>query len=345
MSLSRRTLIGATSLAMAGLSPACFAGTRSARADFLKGNWGVMTHWIGPGPRPLRADYTSNFQEAVDKFELKTFTDTIARIGPSWVIFTIGQNSGLYNSPNEVLDKIEPGHTAKRDLVQELAVNLFDLGIKLILYLPSEVNASPSVKKAFGWNPADQRLFQAKYTDFVRFYSLKFGNACAGWFFDGCYDWPPFPNSARNWPLWCSSARAGNPQAAVTLNNGCFCDGILESVSPEQDFFAGEARGIEPGGVILRSSSSDLYTASDRWIGSPPVQLHALTPIDCNGSWGHFADGDFPPPRYSDTVLFKFASKFLEAGGGLTFNVGISQEGYISAQTARQLTWLKATRT
>lgn len=342
---SRRTFLHG-SFAGAALSsiPAKWQASAAAtRALWLKGSWGLMVHWIAPGPAPRAGEYQANVNKAVNSFNIPRLVDQIAQTKASWLIFTVGQNTGYYASPNQYLDSLAgPGHTSERDLVLELAKALAKIGVRFIAYLPGEIKAVTSLHQAFGWNQDDQREFQRKYTTFIREYSERYGSLCSGWWIDGCYNWRAFPNSARDWPLWTSALRAGNPQAALAFNDGCFLIKHPFPLTPDQDFLSGEADGLDPTGPLAKDKGRlELIRLTAEYLDRLSCVGHVLAPIDDNGRWGHRGPGEIGPPLYSRDQLELTISSYSRLGIGLTMNVGIYQEGAIGDDTLKLLSQLR----
>jgi hypothetical protein len=225
--------------------------------------------------------------------------------------------------------------------VGEIAARVHRQGKHFIAYLPAEVNAPQQLHAAFAWNPADQTEFQRRYTDFIREYSLRLGPTLSGWWFDGCYTWEVFPNHTYNWPLWFEAARAGNRDAVVTFNDGSFCIGITQPVTPLQDYLSGEVEVLVNGKIRLgRDAHAPLYVPTSRFADGTRTQWHALVPIDCGRHWAHEKPGPLVPPAYPDEELIRFVKDCRVVRGIVTFNVGISQEGALGEQTVDQLSRL-----
>jgi hypothetical protein len=221
-------------------------------------------------------------------------------------------------------------------LVLEIAQRLHKNGKRFIGYLPSEANAPVALHEAFQWNPKDQSGFQKRYTTFVREYAERYGKLLSGWWFDGCYTWDVFPNSTYDWPLWADAARAGNHDAALAFNDGSFCIGKTQPLTPLQDYTSGEANAIHDGAVCLGGDEkAPTFMPKSRFVEGTDCQWHALLPIDC--FWGHNQPGPMEPPKYSDENLFRFVKNFKSVQGAVTLNVGIYQEGHIGEKTLAQL--------
>lgn len=312
-----------------------------------RGTFGLMVHWLAPGPQPEKGERIPNLDRTVDAFNVSRFLADFHASGADWLIFTIGQNSGFYAGPNATLDKFvgKPGHCSRRDLVGEIAHGVHAQKKRFIAYLPAEVAAqSHEIHQAFAWNPADQSEFQTRYCAFIRDYALRLGKHLDGWWFDGCYTWDVFPNAVRRWSDWCDAARAGNPDAALAFNDGSFCIGETRPPTPLQDYLSGEVEQLRDGAIRLgRGKDAPTHLPQSRFIPGTRCQWHALLPIDCGPdmAWAHDTPGPMGPPRFSDAELFAFVKRCRAAGGAVTLNVGIYQEGHLGAATLDQLQRLR----
>ncbi len=309
-------------------------------ADWMAaGSFGIMVHYLISPAGASDADRTAEFDRTVNAFRLDDFLAQFASTGADWLIFTIGQNTGYYCSPNGWLDARLPGHTSRRDLQLEIAAGVHALGKRFISYLPAEVSAqSDDIHRVFAWNPEDQSEFQGRYQEFVRDYSLKLGRLNDGWWFDGCYEWPVFHNSLYDWPAWIAAARAGNPDAVVAFNDGAFCIGKIRPVTPLEDYHPGEVHTLVGGKIKLgHDPDSPLYLPDSRFVDG--VQWHALVPVDSTFEGG-------PPYHYSDEELFGFVANCKAVGGAVTLNLPIGLDGLIPqdslAQMQRLGRWLGA---
>ena len=341
----------------------------SIRTQWMEGNYGLMVHWLAPNfdgsgktPLAIKRNYLEDLNAAVDAFDLDLFMKEFDKTGAKWLIFTIGQNTGTYASPNAAIDSLAgPGHTSKRDLVLEIAKAVKQRGKRFIAYLPCEIKANTTLHEGFGWTTeqgTNQATFQENYLKVICEWSLRFGNLCDGWWFDGCYDWEYFNNKYFFWDEWYAAARAGNKNAVITFNNGSFLTGKMEPVCPEHDYTSGESL------VLINSKiraglkdDSPLFVPEQKYVSGTKCLYHALLPID--GYWSlhrsKFPDWanipfeyippvdsrEMPAPIYNDEELTKFVKDFTTPGGAVTLNVNISQEGYLSEKTIKQMKVLK----
>ena len=129
-------------------------------AWMAEGSYGVMVHYLIYPTGDSDAAKTADFNRTVDGFDLDYFMKQFEETGADWLIFTVGQNTGYYNSPNEMLDAALPGHTSKRDIVVEIAHRVKALKKRFIAYFPAEIVSLPEeLKRAFGWNPEHSNAF------------------------------------------------------------------------------------------------------------------------------------------------------------------------------------------
>jgi hypothetical protein len=330
------------------------------RTAWMSGHYGLMVHWLYPGVLPECGAPARSLDEAVDGFGVERLLDDVAASGAGWLIFTLGQNTGFYASPNPVIEELAgPGHCSQRDLALELAQGLHAIGKRFIAYLPCEIAANTTLHAGLGWSTMEgtsQAEFQQRYARVVGAWAERLGSLLDGWWFDGCYTWPAFHNRHMDWPVWYAAARAGNSEAALAFNDGNFCVGNVLPVAPEHDYLSGEAEMLVDGCVRLGRSENWApgHLPDGRFVPGTYSQWHCLLPVDC--FWGHGNPGpewlsshpygpvpasgtSYPmeAPIYGDAELHGFMHRCLAVGGAVTLNAGIYQEGYLGPDTVAQL--------
>ena len=300
---------------------------------FRDARWGVFNHYLAPAE--LSAD---DWNSRVDGFDATDYAQQVASVGAGYVLFTIGQNSGHYCAPNATYDDlvgIRPGKCSERDLICDLSDALGELGIPLLVYLPSGAPAADAVaakrlkwKWGFeggwpgGWKVrTGDRLeeFQQMWEAVIREWSLRWGQKVRGWWLDGCYfaDEMYRHPEPPNFGSFAAALKAGNPAAIVAFNPG-----VLHPIvrhSPEEDYTAGEIN--EP----------DKVECTGRWIEG--AQLHMLSYL--GPTWGQ------GPPRFSDEQVVQYTRRINECEGVLSWDVPIDPEGRIPEVFLRQLAELK----
>lgn len=349
---------------------------QTSRSEWMKGKYGLMVHWISPNfdpaknnnnpltPLPEKGEYKYDLNDAVNGFDLNRFMQDFDKTGAEWLIFTIGQNSGTYASPNSVIDSLcGKGHTPNRDLALEIAKEVKSRGKRFIIYIPCELRVNETLQKGFAWNKepnTDQSEFQRLYLKALREWAVRFGENLDGWWFDGAYpNNAAFDNKVIKYDLWYDACRAGNKDALVTFNDGSYLVSIIKPAEPDHDYLSGEQVAIIDGKLRLglKKEGYELYLPQTAYVDGTYCLNHTLLPIDAN--WGH-GWGTFPewtnfpfeaihsstpdgmePPAYTDEQLQLFVKNFTNVGGAVTLNAGIFQEGHLGKLTIDQLQKLK----
>jgi hypothetical protein len=340
-----------------------------------QGKFGVMVHWCVPKTPPQFGRRIEDIDKATDRFDLDRFIKDFRRTKADWLIFTIGQNTG-YVSPNRVMDQwVGPGRCTRRDLIWEVAQEVKKLGRRFIAYIPLPLQAKKFPHGPLSMSDTD---YHRNYAAFVEEYARRFGKLLDGWWFDGgSLD----PEVRQFLVTMRQAARAGNPDAAVTFNNGSLCLGFSQPLIPGQDYLSGESEFLLKGKIRYGRGTDVLtllpgrpsrkpalgravtdctgYVSTCSLLQPPPTCLwHALLPIDCMWETGISFNLDWqnpafpwiaPKPHQMEKPLYTLSDletvvrEFQAVGGGVTFNVGIFQEGGLGPDTVRQLATL-ATR-
>jgi len=311
---------------------------------FHQAQWGVMTHYLGAPPSSAGgAELTAEmWNKQVDAFDVAGLVDQLASTGTKYLLFTLGQNSGHYCSPNATYDRIVgivPSKCSRRDLIADLTKALAARDIRLMVYLPSGAPAAdPVARKALGWRwgakggwqlpgePVGGRLaeFQRNWEAVIREWSLRWGKSVSGWWIDGCYfsdqmyrfeDEPNFASFAR-------ALKAGNPEALVAFNPGVKVPVVCHT--KYDDYTAGE--------VNLPQLAKVVDACPGRWLecDGRKVQFHILTYL--GKTW---CQGD--QPQQPGEKIVALTRQLAEKGGVVTFDVPIQKSGLIPKPFVGQL--------
>lgn len=270
---------------------------------FRSAKFGVFVHFLGGGDQ---------WNDQVNAFNPETFAYQVKQTGAGYVIFTLGQNSGYYCSPNAAYEKYA-GYQAgercsKRDLPMELADALAKHNIRLMLYLPSR---SPQTdKKAMeGLGDVDQQepapqVFTQRWSDVIQEWSLRYGTKVSGWWFDGAYNTKGWDDLSQpyNWNTWAAACRAGNPNSILAFNRGVGKDISFIRQCAAQDYTAGEENTFVPT-PFENPAPAD-------------IQWHILSYL---GTWWSKADG----PKYNDKYMIDYVKKVKEQGGIVSIDVNV----------------------
>jgi hypothetical protein len=312
----------------------CHAAAPSSRPDRAawlgEAKWGVMCHyladWIARRENFNGGRMTvERWNELIDHFEVEALAKQLEAIGAKYYIFTIGQNSGFYCSPNAAYDGIvgiSPSRCSRRDLIADLADALAKRNIRLIVYLPSGApNGDREAKEKLQWTngPHANREFQRHWEAIISEWSKRWGTKVAGWWFDGCY-WPNSMYRASeppNFESFAAAARAGNPDSAIAFNPGVVYRTM--SITPHEDYIAGEV------------DQPDRWTARRHEDGKQDgARLHMLAYL--GERWGTGA-----APRFRNEEVIAFTQKVIDTGGAATWDVPIQSDGTIAQPFFDQL--------
>lgn len=289
-----RTLL-ALGLALAAFQPGGAAPLNPNTQWFNQAGCGAFIHFLPHDPETFGA---------VEAFDVDALAAQLHSSGAKYLILTLGQNSGYFNSPNSAYDNVT-GYAAgercaRRDLPLDLSQALRAKGIRLMLYLPCQPpNQDARAQRAFGLpeGKQDQPLnpdAARKWATVIQEWSDRYGSAVAGWWFDGAYQNVRFNEEIAQG--YAAAAKHGNPAAIVTFNPGVR---VIHYTSAE-DYTAGELN--EPLNQI----------PSSRWLGQS--QWHGLTFLGSN--WGQ------RDTRYSDAQWAAWARATAANGGVITLDMG-----------------------
>jgi hypothetical protein len=267
---------------------------------FSRAKYGVFIHFLPSSKEGLKQ---------VERFDVQAFADQLQEMGAGYVVLTLGQNSGYFNSPNAAYEKqtgYAPGERcATRDLPLDLSQALRPKGIRLMLYLPCQTpNGDPRAQKAFGLpqgardQPIDL-IFAEKWSRVIQEWSERYGEKVAGWWFDGGYEHIHFSEAIAT--RYAAAVKHGNPDAIVTFNPGV----KVVRWTKAEDYTAGELN--EPLQVV----------PTERWLDGS--QWHALTFL--GDSWGG------RNTRFTEDQWVDWARKVAARHGVITLDMGPNYDG------------------
>ncbi len=285
---------------LAALLLALIAGTQADVGNpntdwFSQAKYGVFIHFLPAGEAGLKQ---------VGQFDVPALAGQLEEMGAGYLVLTLGQNSGYFNSPNAAYEKqtgYAPGERcATRDLPLDLAAALQPKGIRLLLYLPCQVpNEDARAQKAFGLaeGPKDQPIdlaFAEKWSAVIQEWADRYGDKVSGWWFDGGYEHIHFNEAIAG--RYAAAVKHGNPKAIVTFNPGVK---VIRWTKAE-DYTAGELN--EPLQIV----------PTGRWLEGS--QWHALTYL--GDSWGR------RNTRLADEQWIDWGRKVTARQGVFTLDMG-----------------------
>jgi len=267
-----------------------------------RARYGAFMHYLPSNPEELAA---------VKEFDVEGLATQLADAGASYLILSLGQNSGYFIAPNKTYDRAagyQPGERCStRDLPMELYEALNARGIRLMLYLPCQPpNRDARAQAGFGLpvGPADQPLTPVavkRWATVIREWSVRYGHRIAGWWFDGAYKHIGFDDAIAG--VYSAMVRQGYKRTIVAFNPGI----EVARWGKDSDYTAGELN--EPFTAFPDSSSVD------------GAQWHVLTYL--GSTWGA------RNVRYPDSRWTQWLRGVLRAGGTVTFDVGPNMDSMV----------------
>ena len=292
---------------------------------FHDAGFGIMAHFLKEVFSPDGG--SKEWNDAVNSFDVKKFASQTNETGAGFVMFTLGQNSGYYCSPNAAFDRavgVKPGELcSKRDLPMDLMKELKKYNIPLILYLPSNPPVgnklvSEKFKYPLKKDSATSQFNQPILEDMIREWSMRYGKGVKGWWFDGLYSWNNIRSTRMDMSLdhnistHTLAAKAGNKNSIVTYNSGF---GKISGNTPYCDYSSGEKMTIDE-------------FPSGRWV-EDGVQWFLFTYL--GEKWGGKG------LQFETEKLTEMAKSIVKNGGVLCLEVVPEPTGEILPQHLEQI--------
>lgn len=286
------------------------------KTDWLyNAKWGVFTHYLYD---------TVNTVATVD---VPRLAKKIADTGAGYYFITVMQRSRYMLAPNETYNRItgyKSGEACpERDIIEELYEELSKYGVKLCLYYtgdgPIDDEKAGSAMGLLTENITGKperitKEFVSNWASVLREYSLRYGDKISAWWIDGCYQWLGYEEETLG--MLADAARAGNPDALVSLN--CGVNERVSSYSRHDDFTTGEM-----------NSFKDL--PDSRFVGGS--QWHTL--IHLGTFWAE------PDCQIDGESLSDYVNAVHERGGVVTIDIAITSEGELYDNQLETLSKIK----
>jgi F5/8 type C domain len=374
--MAHNLLVQRVSAALLSVMFLTLSGQNAATAQnspTLNKKYGIFIHYISNDPLDPKYDKRlpphpgglekGKWETTVKSFSIDNFIENVKRTGAQYVIFTIGQTTDNFASPNKVLDQAAanglgkpelasgpneegPGIvTSKTDLVGEIADRLQKENIDFYVYLPEDNKYDG--KNGNGWIAPEA----------IKEYALRWKNKkIDGWWIDGCYaslvDRFQTPERAKAaTDVLVGAAKTENPNALVFCNSEAatfrYWSENQGAIGGEEDFFH---RLPDPENSFanlfpdlqkpLASGFPDSFTnlspdpQKPLALNGKPVQWHVAPPLGSN--YG-FQDLDRFKKFYPEGYLPRYIKKVTDLGGAVTVDIGIAAEGKLNEEQLQEM--------
>ena len=288
---------------------------KKQRVDWLNSaKWGVFIHFLAPNTLNNLSlkENVESWNHMVDEFDVQALAKQLYEVKAGYCMFTIGQNTGHYCSPNATFDSLVkqfPSKCSNRDLISDLADALSSYDIPLIAYFTNNAPVKdPVALKMLDDALGERRVgFQRNWENIIKEWSLRWGKKIRGWWVDGCYfnDEMYFHKDEPNFQSFAAAFRAGNSESVLAFNPGVTYPPY--TVCEEEDYTAGEVN--EPQEI----------DSPGRWVKQ--AQFHYLSYLGPNWSQG--------PVRFTISETIEFTRSITDFGGVVSWDVPHDNSGII----------------
>jgi len=159
---------------------------RSPTDWMVKSGYGLMFHWTSQS-QPRHGPQLP-YKEAVERFPVDAFIETVAETGARHVIFTLNHAVSTCPAPIRTWEKYHPGLTTERDLLGEIAEKLDRHGVKFIVYINSpRFGTRQTAAQGGGIQGVDARQYVDMHREVLTEIGRRYGRRLAGYWFDSWY--------------------------------------------------------------------------------------------------------------------------------------------------------------
>jgi hypothetical protein len=291
--------------------------------------YGIQFHWTSLS-QP-RYGVKKPYAEAVQDFNVEAFASMVYETGAGYVTFTTSHAEYYFPAPIQAIDRIMPGRTTQRDLIQELIEALGAYNIRLILYYnPGHEHwqEPDGWWKRIGFDPENPTIFFEHWCAIIEEIGKRYRSGLAGWFFDdGCVYYPLNLDFER----MTLAAKAGNPNRVI-----CYNSWIWPRFTDFQDYFCGEGYNWLYIKDYLPQDGSGIFT------GGPQKGLQAHANFILESRWCHdLPNTPIPPPQIPKEKFLEDIRAAVSRGIVPSVNLEIYQDGTISPLSMEYMKALK----
>ncbi len=293
--------------------------SRASNDWMVEAGYGLMFHWTSQSVQPDGS--TKPYKEAVNEFDVERFVDMVKQTGAGYVYLTIGHAESYCPAPIKSWEKVHPGQTTERDLIEEIAVALEKENIRLLLYINGPLGFNLNVREST--TGEEKQAFVSNFKAILTEMGNRYGDKVAAYWFDSFYqifeEFPQMPFEEFN-----KAAKTGYKDRLICLNSW-----IYPPVTPWQDFWAGEVGGpVAPPG-------KDGYMKNGPVLDLPYHALLIMEPY-----WVQ-KNAEMPEPRFTPEKLSEYIATCNRNKGTVCINLGIYQDGTVGEKALQVMREVK----
>ncbi|MBQ8295813.1 MAG: alpha-L-fucosidase [Clostridia bacterium] len=317
----------------------------NAKDRFYGHKWGVFNHYLAVlQNNPLCENSYGNqsdWDTLVNEFDTDRVAKTLYKIGAKYYVITVMQGTKYMIAPNAAFDEIagtKPGEACStRDLIADLYNSLSKYGIDLFLYFTGDgpYKNHPEGDR-FGFvEPREVGVTEAfvrKWASVLEEYAVRYGDKIKGWWIDGCYK-EYFKYTDDLLEIYYKACKKGNPDALVALNNGVWDDKI-ETGYTHEDFLCGERTDFDLIPKQRFYGNAQAHLMAPLGVTPQNEDLKELIESMIGPGWGSFG------VKRTKEYLADYVKKVNQAGGVVTFDIGVYRDGKFDAEQVAVLKYV-----
>ncbi|MDO6518647.1 alpha-L-fucosidase [Zobellia uliginosa] len=304
---------------------------------FKDAGYGLMFQWTNRAT-PKEGHTIKDWEQKINDFDVHEFVDMVEETGAAYVIWSMTWGQQYIAAPITSLDKLIEGRTTKRDLLGEMADQLYAKNIKLIFYYHYGYDCyhstDPEWLNLAGGYEADKSRLYKNVNDIIAEVGNRYGDKLNGWFFDGGqryydsrFDGTQEGVLSASFKEMGQAARKGNEERVLTYNSW-----ILPRVTEYQDYYSGE--GLQQFENLDEGSFVDGKHKG--------LMAHTCFPLE--ERWGHI-DFNTPikKPKFSAEELSGYVKNAQHNRYPLSINLEMYEDGSVSSESLKLLKELRKT--
>ncbi|WP_433304551.1 ricin-type beta-trefoil lectin domain protein [Actinoplanes sp. CA-030573] len=356
-------------LAAGPASPAQAAYGGAERTGWMRGNFGLMEHWLAQGcpgnlPTPTSSSCgdpvptPASWNQRVNAYQVAGVVGQLKSVGAGYFILAVGQNDGFWASPNTTYDKLvaasgHPSRLSTRDLIADMGTALHANGLKFIVYVNLDgPSLDPWAWDHLGGDPKTRGIptapaYQKNWINVLKEWATRWGDKVDGFFVDGAKAGttrsilapggngadpvycPATPTTACPYPTLGAYYTA--VAAAVRIKNPAALVALNPGGGPLP-------RSDKPVSDFLPGETTDALWASrlsmrKEFIDDRGTSLRYHLLAESQSRWGAAYNAGL---KHSDAEIVKYSQQVTEVGGAMTWDVGYHRDTGLLSEVALQ---------
>jgi hypothetical protein len=262
-----------------------------------------------------------------EDFDPNSFVQKIDEMGAGFLLWSATWMDYLFPAPIEAIAEVMPSRVSERDLIGELIAECQKRNIRFMLYyhmghhipeclaVKGWVNNAQTYASRQEWFELEKRIFEEV--------GERYGTGLDGYFIDDGCVWYPADFEAVG-----AALKAGNPDRVI-----CYNPSVGPSVTPFQDFYAGE-------GVYVSHAPSAWGTNDGVILNGPHKGLQYWGCFRFDSDWGVYQPNTVitdPPSGWNVDQIVNWTGELETNRFSLAINMSVYEDGSFNQAAYRML--------